>query len=301
MKMKPISEIKILVVGDIMLDKYVVGSVDRISPEAPVPVINVMNEYYTPGGCGNVIRNLQTLGIAVTCISQIGNDSMGDLLLSLISDNNFTSCIFKSDTIPTTIKERIIADYRQTQMLRIDREKHSYLDIDNIEFPKEEFDVIIISDYNKGVVTSNLMYHLKSTYPNTKIIVDPKPVNSTLYNDVFMLTPNAKEFKEMEEGYFPCNVEYIIKTLGKDGMMVYSSFYHNLSHKIPSIPVDVFNVTGCGDTVIAIISACITMGFNITASAKIANGCAGYVASVPGTTTVPLEVFNHQIEIHTCS
>ena len=286
--MKKIEDINILVIGDVMLDEYIVGEVERISPEAPVPVVKVTNKYSTLGGAGNVARNIKELGAKVTCIGSIGDDSAGfDIRHNLLSLDINPRLIITEGI--STKKTRIIAE-RSTQMLRIDEEDWTAVNIDKIDL-SGEYDIIIISDYGKGMINPELLDAVKNL--NTKIIIDPKPSNgiSKWYDNVFMITPNEKEFNKIDElyPYVIESSEYVLLTLGKDGMdlMTYDSIKH-----IDGEPVNIHNVSGCGDTVISIVSVCISLGMDVLTSAKIANSCAAYVATQPGTSTVPFEFFN---------
>ena len=289
--MKPLEDIHILVVGDIMLDKYVMGEVERISPEAPVPIVHVYSEYSTLGGCGNVVRNIRELGVRVDCASSIGIDLEGELIESHLSKIGVSSLLVNKSKV-TTIKERIIAGERKTQMIRIDREHNEEIDpdylIENISYTKEKYDIIIISDYAKGVITNKLMKYLNSR--DERIIVDPKPKNKKIYGFPFLITPNEKELKKMggERELIFEGSKYVLETKGKRGMKLYDE---SESWEIPADEVDVYNVSGAGDTVISIMATCLSMGWNPLDSAYIANKCASYVVTKSGTSTVPKNKF----------
>lgn len=300
--MKNIEDTQILCIGDIMLDKYVLGDITRISPEAPVPIVEVKNEYTTLGGCGNVVNNIAHLGAKVRCIAKIGKDKAGEEIKRKLESLNVSYNFIESD-IPTIQKERIIASERLIQILRIDREEIVYTpDVLHEEILmgilmgiSNDIDIIVISDYAKGMITKNLMAYLKEL--KIRIIVDPKPSNFFLYNDVYIITPNQKEYLEMSK----INVEhlkncskYILKTMGKDGMILYNHIT-NKSYKIKSTPVDVYNVSGAGDTVVAIMAICLGMGYDPIMSSQIANICAGYVVTQPGTSVVDKEIFKEII------
>ena len=196
--MKAIENVKILVVGDIMLDKYVVGDVSRISPEAPVPIVKVTNKYSTLGGCGNVVRNIAALGAKVYCGASITYDPEGQKIVEELENIGAESLLVPCSKM-TTIKERIIADQRKVQMLRVDQEIVELIDptllINKIEYilSSERFDIIIISDYAKGMITWDLMEYIRNF--GIPIIVDPKPNNSSIYGKVTMITPNKKEWR----------------------------------------------------------------------------------------------------------
>lgn len=296
--MKSLEEIKILVVGDIMLDKYVVGDVQRISPEAPVPIINVTDEYETLGGCGNVVRNLRELGCAVDCLASIGLDPDGAIIEDELKKIGVRPLLVTASRM-TTVKERFIADHRQIQMLRVDRE---YIDLVNhhrlIDLMKERtrdnYNIVIVSDYGKGVVSYELMVYLKY-HQNADIIVDPKPQNSGLYNGVFMITPNEKEWRDIRtRPYHLQNIKFILETKGNKGMRLIEN-QRSIEHDIPSEDVPVYNVSGAGDTVIATMGVCLGAGLDVLTSAKIANKCAGYAVTQPGTSVVPKKIFLENI------
>jgi len=283
--MKKIEDINILVVGDIMLDHYILGDVERISPEAPVPVVNVYDDDFSLGGCGNVVRNLTELGVQASCITDFGHDEAGQFIADELVRLKCRYTNLLSSKI-TTQKIRIIGGETQTQMIRIDREDTSpaeyKLDIEN------SYDIIIVADYGKGVVTRGLMDKLRAM--NTPIIVDPKPENIEIYGDVFMITPNQKEWDAMRwKDGLTYIFEHALVTKGKDGMRLLGVGKEPII--IPTIPVKVFNVSGAGDTVTAIMAVCIALGFDPEKSAHIANECAGYVVTQPGTSVVPKGLF----------
>lgn len=290
---KKIEHMKILVVGDIMLDKYVVGNVSRISPEAPVPIVHVKEEYYSLGGCGNVVRNIREVGAQVDCLASVGLDTNGDTIIKEIRRVGAGNILVYSSR-ETTVKERIIADERKVQMIRIDREHTDKIDDKAAirQFKKtgrNKYDIIVVSDYAKGMITNDLMNFLKSL--NTRIIVDPKPINGFLYNDVFMVTPNEKEWQIMKltSQYNLKNVQYVLETKGSKGMSLYD---FNQSWDIPTTPLDIYNVSGCGDVVIAVMAVCLSMGSSPVHAAKVANKCAGYTATKPGTSIITKEKFD---------
>lgn len=289
--MKKIEDIRILVAGDIMLDKYICGDVERISPEAPVLIIEVDKEYETLGGCGNVIRNLRELGVKVSCITGIGCDDAGISILNQLEklEVNKMAELVKDENFVTTIKTRYIANLGDTPVFRSDKEKIKSVKLDYIDIP-EDYDIIIVSDYAKGVVTESLMLKLKLM--NKKIIVDPKPQNKHLYYDIFMITPNKKEcdmmYKNMEHSHY-YNIKYILRTLGKDGMELFKSG-RRISYASVS-PVNVYNVSGAGDTVVSIIGVCVALGIDVEIAMEIANKSAQYVVTQPGTSVVPKSIF----------
>lgn len=293
--MKPIENVRILVVGDIMLDKYVVGDVERISPEAPVPVVRVTDEFSTLGGCGNVVRNVREIGANVDCVAAVAIDENGQAIHKHFDSIDAGDWTFIGTDI-TTVKERVVANSRRTQMIRVDRERvfpiHAEMIIN--KRLREYFtlytpDIVIISDYAKGVITYELMNYIK--LKARTIIVDPKPQNGLCYDDVYMITPNEKEFDQMtlSSAYQLKNIKYTLVTMGKKGMELRDFNQH---WTIPPEDVHrVYNVSGAGDTVVGIVSVCLAMGFNPIQSAKVANSCASYVVTLPGTATVSKEHF----------
>ena len=297
--MKKLEDIQILVVGDIMLDKYVVGDVSRISPEAPVPIVRVNNEYSTLGGCGNVVRNIAELGARVTCSASVGNDGAGRVILSLL-DNIGAISKLVFDSRLTSVKERIIADQRMVQMLRIDREINDFVDHKKViaemkSRNKFEYDMIVVSDYNKGMICLDLMDYLRTL--DIPIIIDPKPCNGFIYDRPLMITPNKEEWNDMGEAA-ECNPEFVLVTEGRDGMTLYDYRQGSAQIKIPGKPVDVYNVSGAGDTVVAVMALCLALDIYPDKAARIANDCAAYVVTQAGTSTVPKNIFMNSISNH---
>ena len=291
--MKDIKRIKILVVGDIMLDKYVVGDVKRISPEAPVPVVKVTEEYSTLGGCGNVVRNIRAIGAQVDCAASITSDYAGGRIVELLDQIGAGDLLVHQSEV-TIIKERIIADQRKIQMIRVDKETTGEQIepkplIEEIKAANKKYDIIIVSDYAKGVITWELMEYLYQL--NIPVIVDPKPQNDHLYNRPYMVTPNREEWihMEIEDRIRP---EFVLVTEGKDGMTLYDYSGPAIgTAKIEAEPVEVYNVSGAGDTVAAVMAVCIASGLDPYKAAIVANKCAGYVVTQTGTSTVPVNIF----------
>lgn len=298
--MKNLENVRVLVVGDIMLDKYVVGDVTRISPEAPVPIVNVSDEYHTLGGCGNVVNNIREVGAEVDCLAPIAFDLNGQIIANELKNIGAGNLLFHGCE-RTIVKERIISDQRHVQMLRIDYETIKQVDtklsiemLDKLE--TINYDVIIVSDYAKGMITAQLMTYLKSM--NIKIIVDPKPANGNIYNGVYMITPNESEWQQMflTSAYCLDSVDYFLVTKGKKGMTLMKNLDMDQRWDIESESVPIYNVSGAGDTVVAIMSVCLSMGWNELDSAYIANKCAGYVVTQPGTSVVPKNKFMNIIQ-----
>lgn len=298
MKIKKLEDIRILVIGDIMLDKYLIAEVNRISPEAPVPIAHVKEEYYSLGGCGNVVRNIRELGAQVDCLASVHMDYNGERIKDELDRIGAGDIVIYGSQV-TTIKERIIADERKVQMLRIDREYIEKVDSNKVintfkKYNKNNYDIMVVSDYAKGMITKELMDFLRTQ--NTKIIVDPKPEHGLYYIDVFMITPNKKEWIEMKVSsqYNLKNVKYILETKGSKGMSLYD--FNQSWNIVTEDPLDIYNVSGCGDVVISVMAVCLSMGSNAVQAAKIANKCAGYTATKPGTSIITKERFNFFID-----
>jgi len=288
------SDIRILVLGDIMLDKYVVGVVERISPEAPVPVVHVTKEFSTLGGCGNVVRNLKEVGVDVCCVSAIADDADGSRIEKYLNLLNVKHFLFKK-LDRTIVKERILEEKSNTQMVRVDREK---IQETEVEIPKEvleDVDAIVISDYAKGFVTSSLMQQIEKL--SKKVIVDPKPKNIDLYRNTFMITPNRREWSKIRNSNIVSTIDYVLLTKGNEGMELYNNSSSEVV-TISSIPVPVYNVSGAGDVVVAIVSVCLSYGLDIVVSCMIANDCAAYTVTQAGTSVVTKNKFLSVLQEH---
>lgn len=290
--LKDPKDVNILLIGDIMLDKYIIGDVERISPEAPVPIVHVKDTFSTLGGAGNVARNLRSIGANVRCIGMVGWDREGIKVKELLQEIGAQSRLIE-ELSTTIIKQRVIADQRKVQMLRLDWEDSTILSenlVDEVinmvqeNYDPDLYDYIVISDYAKGIVSLGLMGYLHEL--RTPIIIDPKPQNANLYGRVEMLTPNQKEWSTMQLYDDSFDSEFVLVTEGKDGMTLYD-YRQGLAHvKIPGEPVEVYNVSGAGDTVVAVMATCMAMGFYPDKAARIANRCAAHVVTKPGTSII---------------
>ena len=302
------SEKKILVIGDLMLDRFIYGTVDRISPEAPVPVVNVVKEIDLSGGAGNVANNISSLGAKVYILSVIGNDLVGSKLKSLLEERGInTEKILIDEERPTTIKTRIIAQHQQ--VVRVDKESRIKISSKLIEQIIEslnnfipEMDAVLISDYGKGVIVpETLSTAIKIAIRNNiPITVDPKIEHFMLYRNVTCITPNLQEaisgmrlHKAVTEEEI-CDLgkkilhtldcKSVIITRGEKGMSLFEKSRKPVH--IPTRAKEVYDVTGAGDTVIAVLTLCLTTGANLKTSAEIANYAAGIVVGKLGTATV---------------
>ena len=299
---------RVLVVGDVVMDHYIWGSVSRISPEAPVPVVNVTRETVLLGGAANVVNNIRTLGGEVGICGVIGHDAAGKQLQHLLHTQKIsTDGLIVDSGRPTTIKTRVIA--HQQQMVRFDRETKESISRDAhrriFEHVAERagagLDAIVISDYCKGVVTKDLVRDIVRLARKRGIVVsvDPKVSHFGIYSGVTVLTPNTKEASlgariEIEDdasllragkgllARLACDA--VLITRGEHGMSLFEKD-GRVTH-IPTVAREVFDVTGAGDTVISALTLGIAAGARISDAAKIANYAAGIVVGVVGTATV---------------
>lgn len=297
----------ILVLGDIIVDHFIWGSVSRISPEAPVPVVNVTGENLLLGGAANVLHNIYALGGQATLCGLIGNDPMGNHLLDMLNElSSPATGIFKTKDRPTIIKTRIIA--QNQQVVRFDREKtgepskSSLKKIVNyIDENLENFDAVIISDYNKGMISQALMDHLKNCMAGHKkipLIVDPKPEQPQRFQGATIITPNNHEAELMsgikitDEQSLRKAAQALQKNLGSDavlvtrgeeGMALYEKGQPLFT--IPTVAKEVYDVTGAGDTVIATLALGVAIGLSFAEAAALANFAAGIVVGKLGTAT----------------
>ncbi len=300
--------LRILVVGDMILDHYIWGLVERISPEAPVPVVDVKGENYSLGGVANVAANIVVLGANVTIAGIVGDDYHGNLLLSILKNDGIdTSGILKGNR-PTTVKTRVVA--HNQQVVRFDREERKKIN-DRIlkklqEFMlsnRESWDGIIVSDYKKGVVTQGFMNFLRREFRGREcfVAVDPKIGHFHLYKGVSIVTPNLKEASEgsgieiRDERTLSkaggsllkrLGCEAVLITRGEEGMSLFED--SSVTH-IPTVAKSVYDVTGAGDTVIAALTLSRLAGAGLKDSAVIANHAAGIVVGQIGTATATPE------------
>ncbi len=295
----------ILVVGDLVLDHHIFGKVDRISPEAPVPVVWANKENFVCGGAANVGLNVKALGARVSLCGVVGKDGFGKDLFSLIGKQGIdTKLIVKDNQRPTTLKTRIIAHHQQ--VVRVDWESVEFLPanvnkklLSKIQKNIDDFDAIIIEDYGKGVINPELVAELVALCHKKKkiVTVDPKEDHFDYYKGVTALTPNLKEAqvaagaKIRSKSEITALGQEIIKqlhpkallvTLGEDGMMLFNDGQY---HFIPTAALEVFDVTGAGDTVISAFTLALSCKASFQEAAMIANLAAGIVVGKLGAAT----------------
>ncbi len=295
-------EKKILVVGDLILDKYLWGEVERISPEAPVPVVDIKEEILKLGGACNVAWNISKLDGEVYIAGVIGGDENGRILKNMLEKNNIKPLVVVDIERPTIEKTRIMAVSQQ--LLRIDRESRKRIDdkiinnlIQSIDQIINSIDGIIISDYGKGVITKKLMDYILAT--GKYVFVDPKPENFKLYKNITIMTPNKKEAyqcikrdkdypleKVGKEIMERLGINQLLITLGSEGMAL---FENESITKIPAKARKVFDVTGAGDTVISVLTLAKVSGGNWLESAMLSNLAGGYVVGEIGTAAITRE------------
>ncbi len=311
--------VRILVVGDVMLDQFIWGGVSRISPEAPVPVVDFQRENYMPGGAANVARNLVSLNTPAALFGVIGQDDAARKLLKLLAEQNI-DCdgLVRSPARHTSIKTRIVA--HQQQVVRIDRETRGDLDarstaklIARFKTNLATADAVIVGDYGKGVVTQSLLNEIKTLCHQRGVwlSLDPKPVHRLNLSNLSLITPNRKEAFELaglpdetkqENPFADKNLMLVAEqllrelrpallliTLGELGMLLCQRGQKPIH--IPTVAQEVFDVSGAGDTVIASFTLAIAAGASPLEAATLSNHAAGIVVGKVGTaTTMPEEL-----------
>lgn len=301
------SSCRILVVGDVIMDEFLWGRVERISPEAPVPVVQVEEESLVLGGAGNVVNNIISLGGQALLCGVVGNDAMGRELVHMLEKMNSPSHgLVVEDRRPTTIKTRVVA--HSQQVVRVDREESEPVTEASIEriitTVKEQtasIDAIVVSDYGKGVVTRSLMDGLRSLGQDGQPIlaVDPTVRNLALYKDVTLITPNNYEAQQMSGIQIEddqslrragahlleeLGCQTVLITQGDKGMTLIEG--NGETTQIPTVARKVFDVSGAGDTVIATFTLALAAGLTPSEAALLSNLAAGIVVGEVGTAAV---------------
>jgi len=309
---------RLLVVGDLMIDHYLWGSCERISPEAPVQVVNVKSESSVLGGAGNVINNLRALGAEVDVISVVGGCEISDELKALLAHIEVDTqyLITQKDRI-TSKKSRIIAS--QQQVVRYDRESSDEISaesqksiLDSFTSIIANYDVVLISDYGKGVLTSNLTQSLITiaNKHNKKVLVDPKGLDYSKYKDAYLLTPNKKEAGEATQVTIEdeasltqaitqlktqCNLTISLITLSEQGVAIFDDELRTY----PTVAREVFDVTGAGDTVLASLGFSLACDISIDEAVKFSNLAAGVVVGKIGSATATLnEIIEYESSLN---
>tara|TARA_B100000315_G_C14538921_1_gene569847 strand:- start:163 stop:1623 length:1461 start_codon:yes stop_codon:yes gene_type:complete len=303
-----ITNAKIFCLGDLMLDKYIIGSSQRISPEGPIPILDIKKEVNMLGGVGNVARNLGTIGIKTYLVGLLGNDEIGNIIEKKIKQRNIVTKLFKDNNRPTTLKTRFIAN--DQQILRTDKETLTPISLSlEKKILKESrkmilnSDSIILSDYGKGLLTQNILKEIICFANKNKkpIILDPKGNNLDNYKGVTILTPNINELELVAKKKLnnkdeivevsrkiikKYNFKHMLITRGKLGMLLVSS--NNKVINLDTEAKQIYDVSGAGDTVTSFLAACLGSSITIDNSIKIANSAAGIVVSKSGTSVAHL-------------
>lgn len=305
----------VLIVGDIMLDRYWHGQTQRISPEAPVPIVQIQNVEERPGGAGNVALNIRHLGTHTTLVGIVGEDEAGIVLENKFKSVNINVHLLKYASHPTIIKLRVVS--QNQQLVRLDFEK-PLITADPTPFYEQVekhltyCSVLVLSDYGKGTLHDPQAFIklAKNHNPTIKILIDPKGKDFSRYNNATLLTPNRKEF-EIVVG--PCkddadltekglnalqahNLEAILVTRGSEGMTLITRDHPPLH--LPAHTREIYDVTGAGDTVIGVLAACLALDHPLPESANLANLAAGIVVGKAGAAAVSVPELRRKLHIH---
>lgn len=297
------SKARILVVGDVMLDRYWFGDVTRISPEAPVPVVKVERTEERPGGAANVARNCAALGAQVALLSVVGADEAGQSLARLMAGSGIDASLHEDAKLNTTVKLRVLG--RQQQLLRIDFENapdHEVLRAKLAEFQQRvaDSDVVILSDYGKGGLTHITEMIALARAAGKPVLVDPKGDDYTRYAGATLLTPNRSEMRQVvgrwsNDAELTDKANSLRQKLGLDALLVTRSeegmtlFANEGTSHEPALAREVYDVSGAGDTVISTLAVMLASGCALSAAMRLANVAAGVVVGKLGTATCSLD------------
>jgi rfaE bifunctional protein kinase chain/domain len=290
----------VLVVGDVMLDRYWFGDVSRISPEAPVPVVLVQRTEERPGGAANVARNISSLGGKASLLSVVGNDEAGESLGRLLEREQVAAALHRDAQLSTTVKLRVVG--QQQQLLRIDFERapsHEVLDakLGDYERMVDEADAVVLSDYGKGCLVHCERMIETARRHGKPVLVDPKGSDYARYRGATLLTPNRSEFREVAGRWkdeddlrrraqalrSELDLQALIVTRSEEGMTLFtaSESFHEATRAR-----EVYDVSGAGDTVIAVLALMVAAGADLHAAMRVANHAAGIVVGKLGTAVV---------------
>jgi len=291
---------RVLVVGDVMLDRYWFGAVDRISPEAPVPVVRIERSEERPGGAANVARNAASLGACVRLLCVCGDDEAGRTLGALLERERVSVDLHRDPSIATTVKLRVIG--RQQQLLRIDFEDapaHEILAAQLAAFERSitDCDVVVLSDYGKGGLAHIGRMIDVARAAGRPVLVDPKGEDYARYRGATLLTPNRSEFRQVAgswtgEDDLSARAHALRRSLGVEALLVTRSeegmtlFHPGGDHHEPTRAREVYDVSGAGDTVIAALAVMLAAGADLLDAVRVANRAAGIVVGKLGTATV---------------
>ena len=291
---------RVLVAGDVMLDRYWFGEVERISPEAPVPVVKIARSEERPGGAANVARNVSALGPEATLLSVVGNDEAGAALEKLLAGERVRTSLLRDPAVPTTVKLRVIG--RQQQLLRIDFEtapSHEVLAAKLADYERlvQDADVVILSDYGKGGLTHIATMIDRARAAGKTVLVDPKGDDYARYRNATVLTPNRAELREVigrwkDEADLTARAQKLRADLALEALLVTRSeegmtlFTARGAQTIPAQAREVYDVSGAGDTVIATLGVMLAAGASLPDAVGVANEAAGVVVGKLGTAVV---------------
>lgn len=304
-----LNKARVLVIGDLMLDRYWFGDAHRISPEAPVPVVRVERAEDRLGGAANVARNVKALGAITAIMGVVGEDEAGDSIEALLQQAGIQTHVQRDADLPTTIKLRVIG--RQQQLIRIDFENTPSHDVllDKLELFKSvlsDYDVIVLSDYGKGGLTHITEMIGAARAAGKYVMVDPKGSDYTRYAHANLLTPNRAELREVigswkDETELRQKVHTLSQQLDLDGLLLTRSeegmslFQTQQVLHVPAQAREVYDVSGAGDTVIATLAVMLALGQSLTEAVTVANRAGGIVVGKLGTAIVtPEELFQSE-------
>ena len=306
------SRARVLVVGDVMLDRYWFGDVNRISPEAPVPVVLVRRTEERPGGAANVARNITALGGNATLLSVVGNDEAGDSLARLLEGERVQASLHRDADLSTTVKLRVIG--HQQQLLRIDFERTPSREVlaaklDEFERQVDHADAIVLSDYGKGGLAHVSRMIEAARRHGKPVLVDPKGSEYGRYRGATLLTPNRSEFREVAGRWTDDEdlgrraqklrgelaLEGLIVTRSEEGMSLFTA---KESWHEPTRAREVYDVSGAGDTVIGVLALMVAAGSDLHAAMRVANHAAGIVVGKLGTAVARREELEQSLEDH---
>jgi rfaE bifunctional protein kinase chain/domain len=312
-----LKDLKILVIGDLMIDHYMWGKFERISPEAPVPIVDITKEEVTLGGAGNVLKNLKSFGIRSDVVSVIGDDTSANELCTLLTDSQVDlKGVHREPNRITSKKSRILAS--KHQMMRVDKESKAAINevsenfiISYVKANIAAYKVVLISDYLKGTLTGRVLNEIIACarQNNVTTIIDPKGNNYAKYAGANIIKPNKKEAaiatgieitdkeslkKAAQALQKQTDCDTIVITLSEEGMAICSDHFEI----IPTKASEVFDVTGAGDTVLASIGICVAVGMDIKDACVFANHAAAIVVSKIGSAVTTIDaVLDHMNEV----
>jgi len=307
----------ILVIGDLMVDHYIWGAATRLSPEAPVPIVNVKRESTTLGGAGNVVQNLVSLGAKVMVAGVIGADTFGRQLSEILENEGVkTDAVVTDNSRSTTVKTRVLAGSHQ--LVRVDREVTDPLSkeieerlFSTLKLDIDKADIVVLSDYNKGLFSPEVAQRIirLAAERGKKVLVDPKGLNYQKYKGAYLIKPNRKELAEAAKVEKINNITelrdaakiifeqtattYLVVTLSEEGMAIVTE---RGSRLLPVKATEVFDVTGAGDTVIATIAYFVASGFSLEDACELANHAAAIVIRHIGSATTTIDAIIKDIE-----